>query len=450
MRVLLISSNTASSPYPVYPLGLSMVASATEAEGHEVQILDLIHASDDDRWNTLAERLHSFGPHVVGISVRNLDNVNMLNEERYLQTVGDAVSCVREHSTARVVLGGSAFSILPDRIMELTGADYGIVGEGEVAFPELLSDIHCGQAPPRGSILRGEQWLNTDDIPSASYDPELLQKYLADGSVASVQTKRGCPRNCVYCSYPALEGKSIRNRTPTEVVNDIHNLKQEHGASYLFFTDSVFNDCSGHYLAVLHEMERRGISIPWSAFFSPLSITEEAVDLMKRTGLQAAEIGTDAACNTTLRGQHKSFLWKDVVRANEMFQRAGVATAHYFMFGGPEESPETVQKGIQNICSLDCSAVFVFMGIRILPDTELHEIAIDEGVIDRDTDLMEPVYYLSPKIDPDWLEETLEEAFAPLSHVLFPPDALDDKLQLLHKLGHAGALWDLLGPEGNG
>ncbi|MFW6280086.1 MAG: B12-binding domain-containing radical SAM protein, partial [Planctomycetota bacterium] len=121
-----------------------------------------------------------------------------------------------------------------------------------------------------------------------------------------------------------------------------------------------------------------------------------------------------------------------------------------FMFGGPEESPETVQKGIQNICSLDCSAVFVFMGIRILPDTELHEIAIDEGVIDRDTDLMEPVYYLSPKIDPDWLEETLEEAFAPLSHVLFPPDALDDKLQLLHKLGHAGALWDLLGPEGNG
>jgi len=166
---------------------------------------------------------------------------------------------------------------------------------------------------------------------------------------------------------------------------------------------------------------------------------------MAETGLQAAELGSDAACDTTLSGQRKSFGWDDVIRANDAFRNAGIATAHYFMFGGPLETKETVMEGVDNIKKLSCSAAFVFMGIRILPDTELYGIALEEGVISPTDDLIDPVYYISPKIDRQWLEETLTEAFKPIRHVLFPPDQLDDKLQLLHKLGHGGALWDLLG-----
>ncbi len=442
MKILMISSNTAASPYPVYPLGLSMVAAAAKNAGHDVAVFDFIR--ENGSIEALEAAVERERPDVAGISVRNIDNVNMMHEERYVDQVVDIVQCLRRCSGAKVVLGGPAFSILPESIMSAAGADYGVVGEGEKVFASLLERGESGDWPPAGAILRGEGRLKPEEIPSALYDETLLADYLENGSVASVQTKRGCPLNCVYCSYPALEGSGIRPRDPRQVVGDIKELIDRHGASYLFFTDSVFNDDAGAYLEVLQEMRRQDVSIPWSAFFKPDGITPEIVDLMRSTGLQAAELGSDAACDVTLRGQCKSFRWEDVVRTNDIFRDGGVAAAHYFMFGGPGEDMETVMEGIGNIKALDCSAVFVFMGIRILPDTQLYSIALEEGVISPDQSLLEPVYYISPLIDRDLLEETLAEAFRPLRHVLFPPDMLDDKLQLLHKLGHKGALWDLL------
>ena len=84
------------------------------------------------------------------------------------------------------------------------------------------------------------------------------------------------------------------------------------------------------------------------------------------------------------------------------------------------------------------------MGIRILPDTGLAKIALRDGIITPDQSLLEPVYYISPKVDRVWLEKTLTDAFAKIRHIVFPPDASEDKLKFLFKLGYTGSLWDLL------
>jgi hypothetical protein len=84
------------------------------------------------------------------------------------------------------------------------------------------------------------------------------------------------------------------------------------------------------------------------------------------------------------------------------------------------------------------------MGIRILPNTPLARIAIREGLIPSEEDMLQPVYYLSPGVEKKWLEETLTKAFAGIRHCIFPPDALDTSLQLLHKLGYSGPMWDML------
>jgi radical SAM superfamily enzyme YgiQ (UPF0313 family) len=167
---------------------------------------------------------------------------------------------------------------------------------------------------------------------------------------------------------------------------------------------------------------------------------------MRETGLVSAELGSDAATDATLRRLRKPFRFADVINANRALMDQGIAVANYFMFGGPGETRQTVLEGIENIRNLRCSAVFVFLGIRILPHTELHVIAVREKVIAPDCDLLEPAYYLSPQIDRSWAEQTLTEAFRPLGHVVFPPDAMDDKIRLLHKLGYSGSLWDLLAP----
>jgi len=442
MKVLLISSNTATSPYPVYPLGMGAIAAALRHAGHETAMFDWFVAEESPE--ALREALRRHRPELVGISIRNLDNVNLLNEKRYTAVVAALVQAVREEVGVLVVLGGSGYSLLPEILLRETGADYGIVGEGERLIVELVEAIAQGRPPVAGAILRNSGYIEGSMLRGAYYDPDMLGSYLRAGSITPIQTKRGCNLCCAYCSYPALEGRALRTRPARDVVDDVERLRSEHQTPYVFFTDSVFNDDRGAYLEVLREMKRRRVNIPWSAFLKPMGVTEDVAALMRETGLAAAELGSDAATDATLRGLRKSFRFAEVVSANDVLMKQGIAVAHYFMFGGPGETPDTVGEGIQNIRALRCTAAFVFLGIRILPHTELHRIALDEKMIASDCDLLEPVYYLSPAIERAWVERTLTHAFDDLLHVVFPPDALDDKLQLLHKLGYAGSLWELL------
>jgi len=329
--------------------------------------------------------------------------------------------------------------------LEKVGADYGIMGEGEALILDFVKQAEQGTLP-KERIIRSAPKLFSKQIPSACYDQSIMQFYLQSGNVASVQTKRGCVHKCVYCSYPVLEGANIRIRDTQAVADDIQNLITNYGAKYIFFTDSVFNDEEGNYLKVLQEMKKRKINIPWSAFFKPQGLDDSALALMQETGLKAAEIGADACSDTTLEKLGKSFSFKDIIECNALFAKYNIATAHYFMFGCPGETKETVIEGINNIKSIPKTASFIFMGIRILPGTPLAQLAIKEGLIKTGQNLLEPVYYIAPGLDRKWLEETLTEGFRGIRNCVFPPDALDNSLAFLHKLGYSGSLWEMLIP----
>ncbi len=443
MKVMLISANTTISPYPVYPLGLSMIAAALVKAGHEVHQVDFLHQGNS--LDAVRNEVLRLQPDLVGISVRNIDNVNFMNERYYIQNVKDIVDSVRTATDARILLGGAGFSLIPEGILQKTGADYGIVGEGEELIVEFVNNAARGVYPSE-SILTSAPKLAGNQIFSAWYDEKLIEFYLHNGNIASVQTKRGCAYKCVYCTYPLLEGSQIRRREPGAVVDDIELLRDKFKAKYIFFVDSVFNDDEGAYLEIVDEMLRRNVFLPWTGYFKPKGMTDEIVERMKKTGFAAAEIGSDATSDTTLKAMGKSFTFADVAETNDMFARHDIAISHFVMFGGPGETQDTVHEGIRNILSLKKSVIFIFMGIRILPNTPLERIALKEKVISPETGMLHPVYYLSPAVDRTWLEETLTKAFEGIRHCVFPPDSYDSSLQVLHKLGYTGPMWDLLLP----
>jgi len=418
-----------------------MVASALSNVGYCVKQVDFLEnkKSLDD----LSKKVSDAQPNIVGISIRNIDNVNLMNEERYIDIVVEIVLMVRNNSDAVVVLGGSGFSIMPDAILKKSGADYGIVGEGEELMLEFVKNAEKSIFP-KEKCLRSKTSINGNEIPNALYDSKLMKHYLQSGNVASVQTKRGCPCKCVYCSYPVLEGSKIRARRPKAVVDDIQTLSKQHGAKFIFFTDSVFNDSQGEYLKVVQEMKDRNVNIPWTAFFTPKGLTNETVELMKSTGLRAVELGSDASTDITLERLGKSFLFKDIVESNNLFVKHEVAVAHYYMFGCPGETKKTVLEGIENIKKLKNSVSFIFMGVRILPNTSLLKIAENDRVIEKNKDLLESVYYIDPAVEKKWLEETLTEGFKGMRNCIFPPDAWNSSLQFLYKMGYSGCLWDIL------
>ncbi|MBC8453680.1 cobalamin B12-binding domain-containing protein [PVC group bacterium] len=442
MKILLISANVAKSPYPVYPLGLGMIAASLENAGHEVSQFDFLQNNSSP--DAVKSAVRKNAPEIVGISLRNIDNTNALNEQKYVPCVQTIVDAVRAESECCVVLGGSGFSIMPEVILETVGADYGIVGEGEKLFVDFVNGVSLGNYP-ENRCIRSAPALCGSEIPGAHYDSHIMEFYRKSGNLAGIQTKRGCPHKCIYCSYPVLEGSNIRTREPAAVVADIRRLIDEHNAAYIFFTDSVFNDENGHFMDVVKAMHNDGINIPWTAFFKPGGLNDENVALMKETGLNAAEIGSDASSDAVLRKLGKNFLFEDIAECTALFARHGIVSANYFMFGCPGETKELVLEGISNIKLLPKSAIFIFMGIRILPGTALAAIAQKKGMITDDIkELLEPVYYMSPELDKTWLENTLTEAFAELKHCIFPPDSMDSALDFLHKMGQVGPLWDLL------
>ena len=148
MRVLLISPNREVSPDPVYPLGLASLAAVLKAGGIMVKGSDLCFHSD---WTKVLEQdLESFRPDCIGLSIRNIDNVTYPRSTAYLPFIKEVVDLCRFKTAAPIVVGGSGFTLLPEGVLDFLGADYGVVGEGEQAFLDLLQKM-AGDRPSRPS-----------------------------------------------------------------------------------------------------------------------------------------------------------------------------------------------------------------------------------------------------------------------------------------------------------
>ena len=114
------------------------------------------------------------------------------------------------------------------------------------------------------------------------------------------------------------------------------------------------------------------------------------------------------------------------------------------MFGGPGETRESIDEGLSNLSLLKNCMVMAFSGIRILPATTLHTRAIEEGIIAKETPLLEPLYYFSPDIDRENMNDTIENAFQGRMDRIFPPSEGARLMKKMNSLGYRGLLWDRL------
>ena len=438
MRCLLIATNKARTPYPVYPLALACLAGALTEAGHEVEQFDCLGVEGDVR-QSLADAIEKFTPDLVGLSIRNLDSEDSTRPESFLDDVAIVMQWVREYTSAPVVIGGAAFSLMPERIMDLLQPDFGIVGEGEKLIVEL-ADALADNSPPAENILRSP--LSKSPWKSLSFDHNISSYYLSRGGILNVQTKRGCPYRCSYCSYPLLEGKQIRYRDPKDVADDVMRLEKDFQARYIFFTDSVFNDPGNRYLEICEELIRRENKIPWTGYFRPTRLPHEHMEIMKRSGLDAMEVGTDCGCDTTLAGINKGFTFDDAVYFNDLATEFKIPCAHFIMFGAPGETRETVEESLENLERLEPAVLMAFNGIRILPDTGIQDRAVADGIISQDQDLLEPTYYMSPAISSEEINTMIQESWGNRPDRICPGKGDTERVAMFHKKGFTGPIWD--------
>jgi radical SAM superfamily enzyme YgiQ (UPF0313 family) len=456
MRVLLISPNRETSPDPVFPLGLAALAAVLKSRGMEVEGTDLCFQAD---WRAVLDRdLNSFRPDCIGISIRNLDNVSYPRSIAYLPFIRDVIQACRVRSGAPIVLGGAGFTLLPERVLEYLGADYGVVGEGEQSFPDLLSRIFpdlAGQASaiPGGRVAvagvleRGEA-IELDSQPWPDREMFAAGAYRQRGALANIQTKRGCPFECIYCTYPLIEGRRVRVRHPAGVVREIQALVDQ-GLDYIFFVDNNFNFPMEQAGGICREIIRERLPLRWTAYANPGYMTEALGEVMKASGCAALEFGLDAASAAQLLRMGKNFSVGHIREAARICREREIPFCFSLLLGGPGETSDTVAETLAEVEDCRPTAVICMTGIRIFPGTPLAGISREEGLLPADWDPLEPVFYLAPQVR-DTLEDRLRVFAENHRNWVFPGLGIDrfpGETVKLHQLGLVGPLWTYLRPR---
>lgn len=444
-KLLLISANRYANPYPVYPLGISYLYSYLSDRMPELEIRSFdfnLHNSED-----LRTLLLSFKPDYTGLSLRNIDDVNFYTKESFVGGYKAIADIIRGSAIKTFfIVGGSAFSIYPKELYELLQPDFGVTGEGEESLHKLLTSLGTGNPDLeiQGLVYRknGETLNNTRQsfikTPELSFDSDLVKYYWQKSGMINIQTKRGCPFNCIYCTYPLIEGHHVRTLDPDRILHTLRDLYYHHNIDYYFFTDSVFNISNTFNIELAEKIIKSNMKLKWGAYFSPYKLSKDMLELFARAGLTHIEFGTESLSDTTLKAYGKHFDVDEVVKVSQYCNEVGVYFCHFMIIGGYGETDLTVDESFENSKRIENTVFFPYVGMRIYPGTKLHEISIAEGLLAAGDPIIEPVYYISQSVNYETLKERAEKSGR---RWVFPDEDVATAMNRMRSRNRKGSLW---------
>lgn len=457
-RVLLVSTNRERAPQPVVPNGVACVAAALAHAGHVVRALDLCFARDPLR--AARDAAKSFAPDVIGVSIRNIDNSDLIALKHYTPEATAVTAALRVAAPgATVIAGGAAFGVAPAALSDTLGVDWAVAGDGERATVALIDALAAGRDPGElpGLVRRdggGTRLVppggdgDLDALPDVHlHDWVDIPAYVRHGATVPIQTKRGCVFRCVYCTYLNVEGWGYRLRDPERVADEIEALVRRCGVRRFDFVDSTFNSPPRHAIAVCESIVRRRLRVHLDTTnFTPASATPELLAAMRPAGFRWLGISAESASDAVLARLEKGF---DAARVHDVAQRveqAGMGVLWIFLVGGPGETRETLEETLRfaewRLSRGD--AVYLTVGLRIYPGTTLQRIAEAEGILEQNDALLMPTFYFSPALDRERAVARLRE-FA-WRHPRFMFSA-DSRSSLLPHLTRLASLLRLPGPH---
>lgn len=412
MRVMMVSANTEQINMPVLPIGMAQVAAATEQAGHTVQVINLLQSEGHSQ--KLSKSIKKFDPDIFGISVRNIDDQNRQAPKFLLPPVKEIIDECRQLISSPIVLGGPGYSIFPHPVLTYLRAEYGIRGEGEKAFPELLDRLASNESvvdvpgiilPNKKSGPPPQRIRILDAYPLPKPEVHLKVPDDVDSSHLWIpfQTRRGCPMKCSYCSTPAIEGTLMRHQSVQAAVENLAAYKVA-GYKRFFFVDNIFNLPPSYAESLCEAIIEADLDIVWQAIIYPFNLKPSLVKKMARAGCTGVALGFESGNPKILSSMNKRFGPEDIKTASNLFKEFSIFQMGFLLLGGPGEPRNSVEESIEFAKSLNLNSVKLTSGIRIYPDTALAHQAIEEGMINPRSDLLYPTFYLQPSLD-GWLQE---------------------------------------------
>jgi radical SAM superfamily enzyme YgiQ (UPF0313 family) len=308
---------------PVAPLALDYLAHALKKSNFQVDLLDLCFSNDISR--DIEGYFARNDVLAVAVTLRNTDDTYLASQDFCIDRYKQVIDLLKVKTDAPIVLGGSGFSIMPQAILSYYGLDLGIWGEGELSLPLLVERIAAKRdyrdvpglvfRSGEGFLINDPKYLDLSRIGAPERSTVDNYRYFVEGGMGGVESKRGCPKGCIYCADPAGKGKKLRLRSPQSIADEVESLL-EMGIDHLHFCDSEFNIPEGHARNICLELVKRGLGdkLRWYAYASPVPFSQELAALCRRAGCAGIDFGVDSGSDGMLRCLGREFLVADLSR----------------------------------------------------------------------------------------------------------------------------------------
>ncbi|MCP4599847.1 MAG: B12-binding domain-containing radical SAM protein [Proteobacteria bacterium] len=307
------------------PLALPTLAAVTPSR-HTVKIVDeMVEAIDFDEEADL-----------VGITAMTFKATRAYEIAREFKKRG-----------VPVIMGGIHASVRPDEVSE--HVDCVVVGEAEELWPKVLEDFEHGRLKPRYTVDKAP---DISKIPPPRHDLSSTDKYF----LFLLQTTRGCPYNCKFCTVTRFNGKVVRKKSPEQVVNEIESViklrkppfsildandgKKKKISVPFFFTDDNFAIDRKHALAVCKAIEKfqndRGTLFTWVTQVNySVGLDDELLTAMNASGCRHLFMGFESLGSESLKAMKKKMNTPEkYAAAIQNAKRYGMETAFSVIIGG--------------------------------------------------------------------------------------------------------------------
>ncbi|MDP3026549.1 MAG: radical SAM protein [Nanoarchaeota archaeon] len=369
--------------YP--PLGLAYLAAVAEKTA-EIRVLD--SEAMDYTLQDIRKLSQEFMPDVVGMQV-------------YCTTINrcyKVAAIIKKISRdIKIVLGGAQVTLEPKKTISNENIDFGVYGEGEIVFSNLLNAIKNKKSI---SKIRGVVWKsknkvvinkpqelvkNLDSLPMPARHLFPMEKYHSSANLRgkrtlNIITSRGCPYMCAYCAGSLIFGKTHRYHGTERVIEELRELKEKYNADDIQFFDETFTANRQRVMELCDKIIERKLNIEWSCFTRVNLVDRELLKKMKQAGCYQIFYGLESGSQRLLNLIRKGITLEQSRKAMKMTHESGIETWVSFMIGLPSETREESEQTIK--FALETDPTFVQFPITMpFPGTELYDLAKKYGRI---------------------------------------------------------------------
>ncbi len=390
------------------PYGLSIlntIAWKSNFLGHIVSPFSQWHAPEEK----LQTLIQHFSPDLIGISIRNIDDVvtirtkegndTTIDTSNYLKQVQELISPIVKNHTVPIILGGASMNRTPKKIMKALAIPYGISGAGE----QIMDDFFNVWRPKEHTIASdfNTQWnrvqgtLNLQETTKKATTKNVQSQYSKHsiyairnpislwheqrlGVYTAIRGTYGCPLNCTYC-IEATPGKKVQIRNAKDVVDEMEWMFHEYAVTDFHLTDSEANLPFSKISTIAEEIIHRnlGDKIKWTMYSTPHPWDIGIIPLLIKAGMRGIKLSVDHFVDRQLKKLGRTHKEKQIHKVLDAFAAYSdkLHISCSILLGGPEETLESIAHAANYMIHYAKKGILFYynVGIRIYPGTPLHD-----------------------------------------------------------------------------